>query len=148
MIAAQVAASSIPDRRAEDDRAAVVIGVAGGKGAAQKIAPRGLSAKLVRFPRRGLVKRITVSGVLTLPRTRPPLRCAGKVQVKALAGKRTVAQTTAKLRTRAKACRYTAVLRPKARKLRGVKRLKVTTRFLGTAQMRARNGKTFTVKVR
>jgi len=148
VIAAQVAASSIPDRRAEDDRAAVVIGVAGGRGAAQKIAPRGLSAKLVRFPRRGLVRRITVSGVLTLPRTRPPLRCTGKVQVKALAGKRTIAQTTAKLRTKAKACRYTAVLRPKARKLRGVKKLKVTTRFLGTAQMRARNGKTFTVKVR
>jgi uncharacterized repeat protein (TIGR01451 family) len=148
-IAAQVAATSIPDRANEDDRAAVVLGVPGsGSAKLRKALPRGLGLKVVRFPRKGRLARLVVSGVLKLPRTRPPLRCAGRVRVQALAGKRVVASTRAKLRRKAGACRYTAVLRPKPAKLRRAKVVKVTARFLGNAQMRPRAGRAATVRVR
>jgi hypothetical protein len=148
-IAAQVAATSIFDRANEDDRAAVAIAVHGSIAAkARRALPRRLGMKVVRFPKRGRVTRLTVSGVLTLPRARPPLRCAGRVQVRALAGKRVVASTRAPLRRRARACRYTAVLRPKAAKLRRAKVVKVTARFLGNAQMRPRAGRAKMVRVR
>jgi uncharacterized repeat protein (TIGR01451 family) len=148
-IAAQVAATSIFDRANEDDRAAVAIAVSGSAAAkARKALPRGLGLKVVRFPRKGRATRLTVSGALKLPRVRPPLRCAGRVQVQALAGKRVVASTRAPLRRRAGACRYAAVLRPKAAKLRRAKVVKVTARFLGNAQMRPRAGRAAMVRVR
>ncbi len=92
-LAAQVAATSILDRANEDDRAAV----ASRRARLRRPKARG------RFPRRLGMKvksaftaprpgqRLTVSGILTLPRTRPPPRCAGRVQVRALVGKRVVA---------------------------------------------------------
>lgn len=149
-IAARVAAASIPDRAGEDDGAAVVVVVPGATSSARTLRalPRGLKAKVARFPRRGRATRLTVSGELTLPRTRPVPRCAGRVQVRALAGKRVVASTRAALRRRAGACRYTAVLRPKASKLRGARVLTVTTRFLGNAQMRPRSARSLKVRVR
>ena len=149
-IAAQVAASSIPDRADEDDRASVVVAVPAqaGSGATRflKLLPRGLGMKVVRFPRRGRATKLTVSGVLRLPRTRPPARCAGRVQVRALVGKRIVARTTARLRRRAGACRYSAVLRPK--RTRSARTVKVTARFVGNAQMRPRSARPRSVRIR
>ncbi|HEX2503275.1 MAG TPA: hypothetical protein VHK00_04985 [Miltoncostaeaceae bacterium] len=148
-IAAQVAATSIPDRANEDDRAAVVIAVPGPPiGKALRALPRGLGLKVVRSPRRGTARKLTVSGVLRLPKARPPLRCAGRVHVRALVGKRVVASTRAPLRRRAGACRYSAVLRPRASKLRGAKVVTVTARFLGTAQLRPRAGRATKIRVR
>src|SRR5215207_7127277 len=122
-IAAQLAASSIPDRLVGDDRAAVAISVPAGSGSgkALKLRPRGLGMKVVRFPKRGRATRLTVSGVLTMPRARPAPRCRGVVQVRALAGKRLVGSTKTSLRRRKGACRYTAVLRPKAAKVRAAR---------------------------
>ncbi len=149
-IAAQLAASSVPDRLVGDDRSAVVISVPGGSGSgkALKLLPRGLGVKVVRFPKRGRATRLTVSGVLTLPRTRPAPRCSGKVQVRALAGKRVVASTKTSLSRRKGACRYTAVLRPKAAKVKRAKVLTVTARFMGNAQMRPRASRAAKVRVR
>ena len=69
-IAAQLAASSIPDRAGGDDRAAVLISVPGGSGArkALKLRPRGLGVKVARWPKRGRATRLTVTGVLTCRR--------------------------------------------------------------------------------
>ncbi|HSI30216.1 MAG TPA: hypothetical protein VK951_02690, partial [Miltoncostaeaceae bacterium] len=89
-----------------------------------------------------------VTGVLTMPKARPAPRCAGRVQVKALAGKRLVASTRATLRRRKGACRYTAVLRPKAAKVRSAKVLTVTARFMGNAQMQPRASRAAKVRVR
>jgi alpha-tubulin suppressor-like RCC1 family protein len=148
-IAAQLAASSIPDRAGEDDRASVVISVpAALSGKALRLVPRRLGLKVVRFPRRGRAKRLTVSGVLKLPVRRPPVACGGRVQVRALVGKRVVASTIVKLRRRAGACRYTAVLRPKQAKTRSARVVKVTARFLGNAHMRPRAARTTTVRIR
>ena len=149
-IAAQLAAASIPDRAGGDDRAAVLISVPGGSGApkALKLRPRGLGVKVSRFPKRGRATRLTVTGVLTMPKARPAPRCAGRVQVKALAGKRLVTSTRATLRRRKGACRYTAVLRPKAAKVRSAKVLTVTARFMGNAQMRPRASRAAKVRVR
>ena len=68
--------------------------------------------------------------------------------MKALAGKRLVASTRATLRRRKGACRYTAVLRPKAAKVRSAKVLTVTARFMGNAQMRPRASRAAKVRVR
>src|SRR5262245_51989945 len=148
-IAAQLAASSIADRLLGDDRAAVVITVPGGRaGKALKLRPRRLSMKVVRFPKRGRATRLAVSGALILPRARPAPRCGGKVEVRALAGRRLVAATKTSLRRRKGACRYAAVLRPKAARMRGATALTVTARFLGNAQMRAWSSRTARVRVR
>jgi alpha-tubulin suppressor-like RCC1 family protein len=147
-IAAQLAASSVPDRAGEDDGAAVVIGVAGSGSAGSRALPRGLGLRVVRFPRTGRATRLTVSGVLRLPAIRPPARCSGRVRVRAMAGKRVVAQTRAPLRRRAGACRYRAVLRPTAKKLRAARVVTVTARFLGNAQMRPRTSRPARVRVR
>jgi alpha-tubulin suppressor-like RCC1 family protein len=149
-VAAQMAASSIPDRAYEDDRAAVVLSVpaqaASGANRSLKSLPRRIGMKVVRFPRTGRVKRLIVSGVLALPRTRPATRCAGRVRVRALAGKRVVASTTTRLRRRAGACRYSAVLRP--RRTRSARTVTVTARFLGSAQMRPRTSRSARVRIR
>jgi hypothetical protein len=89
-----------------------------------------------------------VSGVLTMPRARPAPRCSGRVQVRALAGKRVVASTKTSLKRRKGACRYTAVLRPKANKVKGARMLTVTARFMGNAQMRPRASRAAKVRVR
>ena len=122
----------------------------GGSGAprALKLRPRGLEVKVARWPKRGRATRLTVTGVLTMPKARPAPRCAGRVQVKALAGKRLVASTRATLRRRKGACRYTAVLRPKAAKVRSAKVLTVTARFMGNAQMQPRASRAAKVRVR
>jgi alpha-tubulin suppressor-like RCC1 family protein len=146
-IAARVVASSIPDRADEDDRASVVISVPGSAVARSKALPRRLGLKVVRFPRTGRPTRLVVSGVLALPRTGPAARCRGRVQVRALVGKRVVASRTAALRRRAGACRYTAVLRPKRAKLRSARAVTVTALFLGNAEMRPRAARATKVRI-
>jgi alpha-tubulin suppressor-like RCC1 family protein len=149
-VAAQLAASTVPDRLVGDDRAAVIISVPGGAGArkALRLLPRRLGLKVVRFPKRGRATRLTASGVLTMPRARPAPRCNGLVRVRALAGKRLVASAKTKLRRRKGACRYTAVLRPKAARVRSASVLTVTARFMGNAQMRPRASRAAKVRVR
>ena len=153
VIAAQLVATSIPDRAGEDDRAAVAIAVPAPPPPPRvvkklKPLPRSLGAKVVRFPRKGRAARLTVSGVLALPKVRPPAKCAGRVRVQARVGKRLVASTTAKLRPRARACRYTAVLRPKRAKTKSARVVRVTARFLGNAQMRPRVSRAKVVRIR
>jgi hypothetical protein len=128
----------------------VIISVPGGAGArtALRLLPRRLGLKVVRFPKRGRATRLTASGVLTMPRARPAPRCSGLVQVRALAGKRLIASAKTKLRRRKGACRYTAVLRPKAARVRSARVLTVTARFMGNAQMRPRASRAAKVRVR
>ncbi len=134
---------------AEDDRAAVSLvapGVAAVPPPVQRLMPRGLAVKVVRKPKRGRAKTLTVSGTLTLPRGLPATRCGGRVQVMAKAGKRTVAQRTVALKRSRGACRYSTILRPT--KTRTAKQVVVTARFLGTPQMRPRASKALKVRIR
>lgn len=108
--------------------------------------PRSLVVKAVRAPKRGLAKRITVSGRLVLPRLSPAAKCGGRVQVRAKAGRRTVAVRTVALRKRKAACIYATVIRPKRAK--AAAKLVVNARFLGTAQLRPRMSKNLRVRNR
>jgi hypothetical protein len=100
---------------------------------------------VVRKPKRGRVRILTVTGRLVLPRVRPAPRCVGKVRVRALAGKRVLAGRTVSLRARRGVCRFAAVLRPK--KLRSAKQITVRAAFLGNAQLTPRNAKVVRVRV-
>jgi hypothetical protein len=158
VVVSEVATSSVPDPTsipgngaAEDDRAAVLISVPGAAGAAAspgttRLRPRALRVKVVRTPRRGKAKRLTVTGRLVLPRARPPARCAGRVLVRATAGKRVVASRRVALRARRGVCGYRAVLRPK--RTRSAAAVKVTARFLGTPQLLVRSSRTLNVRIR
>jgi hypothetical protein len=155
-LAAEVSSSGVFDPTstpgnggAEDDRATATFAVSGPGGPpgtqSSKLLPRGLTIAVARAPKRGRVRALTVTGRLVLPRVRPAPRCAGKVRVRALAGKRVLASRTVSLKARRGVCRFTAVLRPK--KLRSAKQISVKATFLGNAQMRARSAKVVKVRV-
>ena len=155
-LAAEVAASSVFDPTstpgngvAEDDRAVVVLTVPGPPGkAARRLLPlpRSLSLTVTRVPKRGTLSRIRAAGRLLLPRVRPVPRCGGRVRVRAMVGKRVVAQRTVALRKLRGVCRYTATVRPS--RTRSAKAVIVRARFLGTSQMRARDSRATGVKLR
>ena len=158
-VVAEIASSSVldPDStpangRFEDDRAAVTFVVpqaAGGpSGRARDLRPlpRSLAVKVVRSPKRGVAKWLTVSGRLVAPKARPALRCIGRVQVRAKVGKRTVASRTVRLRVRKRVCGYATVLRPK--RTRAARTVVVSARFLGTTQMRPRTSRALKVRIR
>ncbi len=159
-IAAEVAASSVVDPTStpgngadENDRAGATLEVVApsppppaAKATVLRPLPRSLGMAVKRSPKRGRVKRLTVSGRLVLPRVVPAARCGGRVRVLAKVGKRVVARRTVALRKRKGVCRYTAVVRPKApRRARAVK---VSARFLGTAGMRPRSAAARSVRIR
>lgn len=156
-LAAEVASSGVFDPTstpgngaAEDDRAVTTFSIAGPDGggpgtASSKLAPRGLTLQVARAPKRGRVRTLTVSGRLVLPRTRPAPRCAGKVRVRVLAGKRVLASRTASLTARRGVCRFSTILRPT--KLRAAKQITVNATFLGNAQLRARSARIVKVRV-
>ncbi|MGD9570612.1 MAG: hypothetical protein AB7V62_01850 [Thermoleophilia bacterium] len=155
-ISAEVTGSGVHDPdstpangAAEDDRAVVALvapGVAATPPTTLRLLPRRLAMKAVRKPKRGRARTITVTGSLLLPRGLPASRCSGRVRVMAKVGKRTVAQRTVALKRVKRACRYGTVLRPK--RTRAAKRVVVSARFLGTAQMRPRASKAVKVRIR
>jgi uncharacterized repeat protein (TIGR01451 family) len=132
----------------EDDRAAVTLVVPAIAAPAPTIRrlPRKLGVKVVRVPKRGLAKRLVVTGALALPAGTPRLRCAGKVRVRALVGKRAVASSTVALRARRGTCVYARTLRPT--KTGSAKVVRVSATFLGTALMRPRASKAVRVRIR
>lgn len=157
---AQVAASSLYDPDStpgngptgEDDEGAVTLVVPSVQAVPPpaprmvRSLPRALRISAVRRPRRGVARRIDVSGVLVLPRVRPAPRCAGRVQVRAAVGRRTVGVRTAPLRLRAGVCRYATLLRP--RRTGAARTVVVSARFLGTVQMRPRSSTRLRVRNR
>lgn len=170
-VLAEIASSSVldPDStpangRPEDDGGSITFvvpqttGVSNGRPRDLRPLPRRLDVKVARSPRRGVARRLTVSGRLVPPRGRAAARCAGRVQVRAKVGRRTVASRTVRLRTvrlrtvrggvRARVCLYSAVLRPTAKRTRAARKVVVSARFLGTAQMRPRASRGVTVRIR
>jgi hypothetical protein len=158
-LAAEIASSGVFDPTStpgnggpEDDTAAVTFAIAptggGGTGGtvSSRLAPRSLKVRVVRTPRKGRVKTLKVTGRLVLPRVRPAPKCAGRVRVRAHAGKRVLASRTVRLKARKGVCRFATVLRPK--RLRSAKQIQVKARFLGNVQLKARNAKTVKVKVK
>ena len=158
VVAAEVSASGVLDPSStpgnggsEDDRALLTVAVpsppGGGAGRSldARLRPRSLALSVARAPKRGRVRSLTASGRLVLPSARPALRCAGRVRVRALAGRRVVAAATVALRARRGVCRYTARLRPRA--LRSARTLSVTAAFLGTKLMGPRSARTVRVRV-
>ncbi len=158
VVSAEVAASSVLDPTStpgngvpEDDRADVTLIVPAvaappATSAKTRVRARGLRVRVVRYPRRGKVKRLKVAGILYLPKRSPALRCAGRVRARAKIGRRTVAVKAGKLRMRKKACRYTVNLKPK--RTGSARRVKVTAKYLGNAQVRPRTSRALKVRIR
>jgi len=154
VVAAEVVGSSLFDPTStpgngapEDDRAVVEIMVpALPQGRIQRLRPRGLLLQVKRAPRRGPATRLTVTGRLLLPRTRPAPRCGGRVLVRATVGRRTVASRKVALRRRKGVCSFSTVLRPK--RTRSARTVQVSGRFLGTSQMQPRASRALRVRIR
>ena len=139
-IAAEVASSSVLDPTStpangaiENDRSGALLEVSPTPPPARTTVlrplPRSLGMTVVRHPKRGRAKSLTVSGKLVLPRVSPAPRCGGRVEVTAKAGRKVVARRLVSLKKTKGVCRYTAVLRPKAPA--SARALKVSARFIG-----------------
>jgi len=102
---------------------------------------RGLSVTFVRTPRAGVSKRLTVTGALRLPVGAGAEACAGTVRVRAQAGRRIITSRNAVLRWRSSACRYRAVVGLPKAKVKRAKQVQLRVRFMGTANLMARNAK-------
>ncbi|MGD9695735.1 MAG: hypothetical protein AB7V42_08755 [Thermoleophilia bacterium] len=160
VLVAEVAASSVADPTstpgngaAEDDRGAAAFTVAAPappdpRTDGAKRSPRGVSVKVTRTPKRGVAKRLSVTGTLLLPTGRPVPSCTGKVQVRAMVGKKVAAASTPKVKRVKGVCRYTATLKPKAKVVKRAKVVTVTARYLGSAQLLARAAKAKKVRIR
>lgn len=156
VLPAEVAASGVfdPDSTpangapGEDDRGAVAIVASevNGAGPVARPAPRRLAIRATRIPRRGVAKRIRVTGALALPAVRPAPRCRGRVRVRATAGRRAVAARTVALRRRSGACRFAVLLTP--RRTGGVFRVAVSARFLGTSEVAPKGSRSVRVSIR
>jgi hypothetical protein len=125
-------------------------GGGGGGGTVGKVNSGAVVISIARTPKKGVATRLTVKGVVKP--ARGVRACTGRVKVSAVKGSkkkpRTVASTTAKLRRTKGACRYTATLRLKPKKVGSAKTVRVRARFLGTAKVKPRNSATRTVRVR
>jgi hypothetical protein len=113
-------------------------------------AARSLSVKVVRAPKKGRAKRLTVTGRIVLPSARPRIACGGRVRVRALVGRRAVAQKTVRLtrQKRTGRCLYAAVLRPTKAKTRSARTVAVSARFLGSSRVKPRSSVTKRVRIR
>jgi hypothetical protein len=113
-------------------------------------AVRAVSLKVGRTPKRGQAKRLTATGQVVLPTSRPRVACGGRVQVRALVGRRAVAQTTVRLtrQKRTGRCVYAAVLRPTTASTRSARAVAFSARFLGTSLLEARSSVTRRVAIR
>jgi uncharacterized repeat protein (TIGR01451 family) len=161
-LAAEVASSSLSDPSStpgngapEDDRSAVTLvtpapPVAPVGGPDTRRAARSLSVKVVRAPKKGRAKRLTVTGRIVLPSARPRIACGGRVRVRALVGRRAVAQKTVRLtrQKRTGRCLYSAVLRPTKAKTRSARTVAVSARFLGSSRVKPRSSVTKRVRIR
>ena len=110
-----------------------------------------VTATVTRLPKRGLVTRIKVTGRLVLPGSAPANACAGQVRIRVRAGKRVILTKKVKLRGRRARCTFTVTVKPppKAKRyVRAATRLRVETRFLGTARVVAKAGPVRNVAVR
>ncbi len=92
--------------------------------------------------------RVHASGVVKPPAGGAAQVCTGKVLVRVVAGKKVVRSTRATLRRRASACRYSVILAVPKAKIGLARSMKITARFLGTAQLLPRNATTRTVRIR
>ncbi len=113
-----------------------------------KVRATRLTAAVTRLPKRGLITRMRVTGRLVLPRSAARNACAGRVRITVLAGKRKVVTRTVRVRGRVARCTYTTTFAVPRRHVRSAKRLRVQTRFLGTARVRARVAPNRNVAVR
>jgi len=102
---------------------------------------RGLSVTFARTPRAGVSRRLTVTGALRLPVGAGAGACTGTVRVRAQAGKRIITSRNAVLRWRSSACRYRAVVGLPKAQVKRAKRVQLRVRFMGTADLMARNAK-------
>ena len=156
-IAAEVASSSVLDPTStpangaiENDRSGALLEVWPAPPPARTTVlrplPRSLGMTVVRHPKRGRAKSLTVSGKLVLPRVTPAPRCGGRVEVTATSGRKVVARRLVPLKKTKGVCRYTAVLTPKAPA--SARALKVSARFTGTTAMRPRSSAVRSVRIR
>jgi len=143
------------DSRGLTSKAATVtvqVGSGGGGGGLTNTTSRsqpksvGLSVASLK-PTRTLL-RVHASGVVKPPTGATSQICSGKVLVRVVAGKKVVRSAKATLRRRASACRYQVVLSVPKAKIGRSRSMKITARFLGSAQLLPRNATTRTVRIR
>jgi hypothetical protein len=92
--------------------------------------------------------RVHASGIVRPPAGTTSQVCTGKVLVRVVAGGKVVRSAKATLRRRASACRYQVVLSVPKAKIGRSRSMKITARFLGSAQLLPRNATTRTVRIR
>jgi hypothetical protein len=121
-------------------------GGGGTTGGATRAKPKAVSlmVRSLKPTRRAL--RVRVAGVVKAPAGAKV--CSGRVLVRVVGNKKVVRSTKAALRRRASACRYRVTLAVPRAKIGRARSMKVTARFLGTAQMVPRNARTRTVHAR
>ncbi len=123
-------------------RVTVQVGQAGGVTRAR---PRSVGLTVATLRTRGPFVRLAAAGVV-----RPPAgsnACAGKVRVRIVAGRTVVRTVTAKVRRHNGVCRYRVVLAVPRSKIGGSPTLKVTARYLGSAQLLPRRAPVRTVRI-
>jgi hypothetical protein len=103
-----------------------------------------LSVRSLRPTRRAL--RLRVTGVVKAPAGAKV--CSGRVLVRVVGNKKVVRSTKAALRRRASACRYRVTLAVPKAKIGRARSMKITARYLGSAQLQPRNAKTRVVNAR
>jgi hypothetical protein len=103
-----------------------------------------LSVRSLKPTRRAL--RVRVAGVVKAPAGAKV--CSGRVLVRVVGNRKVVRSAKTALRRRASACRYQVTLTVPKAKMGRARSMKVTARFLGTAQLVPRNAKTRTVHAR
>jgi hypothetical protein len=103
-----------------------------------------LSVRSLKPTRRAL--RVRVAGVVKAPAGAKV--CSGRVLVRVVGNRKVVRSAKTALRRRASACRYRVTLTVPKAKIGRARSMKVTARFLGTAQLVPRNAKTRTVHAR
>jgi hypothetical protein len=103
-----------------------------------------LSVRSLRPTRRAL--RLRVTGVVKAPAGAKV--CSGRVLVRVAGNKKVVRSTKAALRRRASACRYRVTLAVPKAKIGRARSMKITARYLGSAQLQPRNAKTRVVNAR
>ncbi len=92
--------------------------------------------------------RTLAQGVVKPPAGSASPVCSGKVLVRVVARGKVVRSARATLRRRASACRYRVILVVPKAKIGRARSMKISARFLGSAQLLPRNATTRTVRIR
>jgi hypothetical protein len=121
-------------------------GGGGTTGGATRPKPKAVSLSVRSLKPTKKALRVRVAGVVKAPAGSRV--CSGRVLVRVIKGKKTVRSTRAVLRRRASACRYRVTLAVPKAKIGRARSMKITARYLGSAQLLPRNAKTRTVNAR